>query len=71
MCVPKCEMQSPCHSCLPTTEVAIVTIVVPVVVVTLVVVVAIPATVAFIALLCRKWRKKTTAPVGGTEDQGV
>ena len=71
LCVPKCIIHSPCHSCLPTTEVAIVTIVVPVVVVTLVVVVAIPATVAFIALLCRKWRKKTTAPVGGTQDQGV
>ena len=55
----------------PTTEVDIVTIVVPVVVLTLAVVVAIPATVAFIALLCRKWRKKTTAPVGGTQDQGV
>ena len=64
-------MKAPPHSYQPTTEVDIVTIVVPVVVLTLAVVVAAPATVVFIALLCRKWRKKTTAPVDETQDQGV
>ena len=69
VCVSECAMQAPPHFYQPTTD--IVTIMVPVVVLTLAVVVAAPATVVFIALLCRKWRKKTTAPVDETQDQGV
>ena len=48
----------------------IVTIVVPVAVVITVMVLAVLVIVSLTALQCRKWRKKTTAPVGGTQDQG-
>ena len=55
----------------PAAEISnLVTIVVPVAVVTTVVVLAVLVIVALTALLCHKWRKKTTVPVGGAQDQG-
>ena len=54
----------------PSTEADIVPTVVPAVVVPTVMAVAVPAIVVLTALLCHKWRKKNTVPVGGTQDRG-
>ena len=55
---------------IPSTEVDIVSIVVPIVVVPTLMAVALLAIVVLTAWLYHKWRKKTTVPVGGTQNRG-